>query len=103
MVHVHCRIFGRFPLIKANTDAGGIIHICIAVPDIRTAREYGLLLLGKAGKFLDTEVVAVQVQMHLGAHPDGRQVIGTMPCGPHPVCIAEVCQLHGRGHASDIA
>ena len=68
VVHIHCRIFCGFLLIKANTNTWCVVHICVPIPDFRAAREYSLFLLSKTGEFLDTKVMAVQVQMHLRAH-----------------------------------
>ena len=68
VIHIRCRIFGGFLLIKANTNAWCVVHICVPIPDFRAAREYSLFLLGKTGELLYSKVMAVQVQMHLRAH-----------------------------------
>ena len=103
MIHLNLRIFQCFLLIKVHTDAGLIIHISITVLYHRAAGEYCLLFFGESGELLDSEVMAVEIQMHLRSHTDGRQVIGTVPCSSYSIGFTIVCKFSRRSDSTDIA
>ena len=102
MIHLNLRIFQRFLLIEVHTDAGFIIHISITVLYYRAAGEYCLLFFGESGELLDSEVMTVEIQMHLRSHTNGRQVIGTVPCGSYSIGFTIVCKLSRRSDSTDI-
>ena len=66
VVHICRRIFLRGFLIKANANTRRIVKVSVTVSDLGTAGKDFHFRFVKSGKFLDAEIVDMEIQMHLG-------------------------------------
>src|SRR5206468_12303301 len=58
--------------------------------------------LVREGPFLNAEIGTDQIQSHIGAMPDGRNVTRTVPGGLHLKCLSQSGNFAGRGKAAGL-
>ncbi|SPF49850.1 hypothetical protein SBA4_4210005 [Candidatus Sulfopaludibacter sp. SbA4] len=75
------RRFGSFLLVHLNAPAGLLAHPQVAVLHLRAAGEDLLGPLVEGRVLLDAEIVAHEVERHVGHVADGRDVAGPVPRG----------------------
>ena len=69
---------------------------------VRTSWEDFSLFICEFREFLDSEIVDIEIKVHLSNHTDRREITRSMPCCPYAVCIAEMSKFYSRCQTSDI-